>query len=150
MSDSFVAAMGRKVISRASAQNLGSIAHLLVDAQRGAVTGLVVGKGRKAQLVDWDQVSGFGPDAVMISDDGSLRAPVDDHEKRAAAGGLELVGKRALSDAGNELGIIDDVTFDPAAGALLAVRIGSLEIPAGALLGSGSYAVVLSADQTSA
>jgi len=119
----------------------------MVDAERRAITGLIIGKGKKAQVVDWTQVSGFGPDAVMVNDEGALRAPTGDTERRAVDGVLELVGKRALSDGGNELGILEDIMFDPATGALEAFRIGGEEIPAGALLGSGSYAAVLSADE---
>ena len=148
MSESFKGSGGRKVISRASAQSLGAVSHLLVDTERRGIAGLIIGKGKKAQIIDWDQVSGFGPDAVMVSDEGALRAPADDDERRACDGALELVGKRALSDTGNELGLLDDVTFDPATGRLEALRIGEDEIPAGALLGSGSYAAVLSADKS--
>lgn len=146
MSDSFRGAMGRKVISRASAQELGVVAHLLVDAEGRAVGGLILGKGKKAQLVDWDQVSGFGPDAVMVSDDAALRAPADERERLAASGGLELVGRRVLSEMGNELGTVDDITFDPSTGALESLHVGDQEIPASSLLGSGSYAVVLGDD----
>ena len=73
---------------------------------------VVVGRGKKARFVDWAQVSGFGPDAVMVTDETSLRVPADDRERAAAEGKLELVGKRALSELGNELGLLDDVTFE--------------------------------------
>lgn len=145
MSDSFKRADGRKVISRATAQDVGAVAHLLVDTERRAIAALIIGKGRKAEVVDWDHVTGFGPDAVMVAEEGALRPPADDRERRAANGGLELVGKRALSDTGTELGTIDDVGFDPDTGALELFYIANREIPAHALLGSGSYAAVLSA-----
>jgi len=144
VSESVRGAIGRKVISRASAEALGVVAHVLIDPERGFVTGLVIGKGKKAQLIDWDQIGGFGPDAVVVSDEAALRAPADDRERRAASGDLGLVGKRALSEAGNELGQLDDITFDPATGALDVLRVGGGEVPAGSLLGGGSYAAVLS------
>ena len=143
MSDSFRRATGRKVVSRATAQDLGTVAHLLVDAQRRQVAAVIVGRGRRAQLVDWAAVSGFGPDAVMVSDEGALRPPADERERAAANGKLELVGKRALTERGNELGTLDDATFDPRTGALETLVVGDREVPAGALLGSGSYAAVL-------
>ena len=148
MSDSFERATGRKVVSLATAQEVGDIAHLLVDTERRAVAALVIGKGKRAKLVDWAQVTGFGPDAVMVSDDAALRAPENDRERLAASGALELVGKRVLSETGNGLGAIDDVMFDPSTGTVEAIRIGNREIPADSLLGSGSYAAVLSADET--
>jgi len=143
MTDSFRQAAGRKLISRTSAQDLGTVAHLLVDAQRRQIAAVVVGRGKKARLVDWSQISGFGPDAVMVGDEGALRPPADDRERLAADGKLEILGQRALTELGNAMGTVDDVTFDTGTGALVHLRVGDREIPAAAMLGSGSYAVVL-------
>ena len=63
------------------------------------------------------------------------------------AGKLELVGKRALSERGNELGELDDVTFDADTGVLEDLLIGARRVDAGSVLGSGSYAVVLDESQ---
>jgi sporulation protein YlmC with PRC-barrel domain len=134
-------------LSRASANEVGSVSHLLVDAEQRRVAAVVIGRGKKAQLVDWAQLSGFGPDAIMVVDEGALRPPADDRERAAAEGDLEVVGKRALSERGNELGHIDDVTFDATTGVLEELLIGDRRVPAGSLLGSGSYAVVLDASQ---
>jgi uncharacterized protein YrrD len=147
VSESFRASSGRKVVSRASAQELGAVRHLLVDVQDRQVAAVVIGRGRQAQLIDWAQLSGFGPDAVMVTDEGALRSPADDREQAAAQGKLELLGKRALSEKGNELGNIDDVTFDADSGALEELVIGERHVPAGSLLGSGSYAAVLDESQ---
>jgi sporulation protein YlmC with PRC-barrel domain len=146
MSDSFRHTAGRKLISRASAQDLGTVAHLLVDASRGHIAAVVVGRGKKARLVDWDALTGFGPDAVMVGDEAALRPPADDRERLAVDGKLELLGQRALTELGNEIGAVDDVTFDTATGALESLRVGDREFAAGAMLGIGSYAVVLADD----
>lgn len=143
MTDTFRQATGRKVVSRSSAAELGVIAHLLVDTERWAIGAIVVGKGRKALLVDWAQVSGFGPAAVMVNDENALRAPADDREHLAAAGRLDVIGRRVLTDAGNELGVVDDVTFDPDTGVLGVLRVAEREIPASSFLGSGVYAAVV-------
>ena len=145
MSESFRQAHGRKVISRASARDLGAVSYLLVDAGRRRIAAVVVGRGKHARVVEWGQLSSFGPDAVMVADEASLRPPGDDRERAGADGKLELVGKRALTDRGNELGTIDDVTFDEGTGLLEMLQIGDREVPSGALLGSGPYAVVLDA-----
>ena len=147
MSESFRQSVGRKVVSRASAKELGAVNHLLIDAQQREVAAIVIGRGKKARLVEWAQLSGFGPDAVMVVDEGALRPPVDGRERDGADGKLELVGKKALSERGNELGNIDDVTFDAQSGALEDLVIGERRVPAGALLGSGSYAAVLDKNQ---
>jgi uncharacterized protein YrrD len=143
MSESFKESAGRKVLSRSTAKEIGAVGHILVDAHQRRIAAVVIGRGKKAQLVDWAQLSGFGPDAVMVVDDGVLRPPADDRERAAAEGKLELVGKRALSERGNELGELDDVTFDADSGVLEELVIGDRRVPAGSLLGSGSYAAVL-------
>ena len=145
MSERFAAAGGRKVVSRTSAEELGAVTHIVVDVKERKITSLVVGKGRKAVLVDWDQVSGFGPDAVLVADDSAVHRPRDDHESAAADGKLELVGKRVLSDMGDDLGEVSDVVFDPTSGAIETLVIGERETPATTVLGAGSYAVVVKA-----
>jgi sporulation protein YlmC with PRC-barrel domain len=147
MSETFRAAVGRKTVSRASAEDLGPVRHFVVDVAHKQVSALVIGRGRKARIVDWTDLSGFGPDAVMVLDDGALRVPVDDHERAAVDGKLDLLGKRTLSELGNELGKVDDVAFDPGTGQLELLVVGDQEHPATALLGFGSYAAVL-ADTT--
>ena len=75
MSESFRRSTGRKVVSRASAKELGAVKHLLIDAEQRQIAAVVMGRGKKAQLVDWAQLSGFGPDAVMIVSEDVLRPP---------------------------------------------------------------------------
>ena len=123
------------------------MSHLLVDAQQRRIAAIVIGRGRKAQLVEWEHLSGFGPDAIMVVDEGALRPPADDRERAATEGKLELVGKRALSEGGTELGKLDDVTFDTGTGALEELLIGDRRVQAGALIGSGSYAAVFDYSQ---
>ncbi len=144
MTDSFREALGRKVVSRATAEALGELRHMVVDTSRRHVVAIVLNKGKKhAFLVDWEHISGFGPDAVMVESEDTLRPPADDQEQAAADGKLELVGKRALSETGNEQGPIADVEFDPDSGSIGSVLVGEEQIPATDLLGVGSYAAVL-------
>jgi uncharacterized protein YrrD len=145
--ETFRQSNGRKVVSRASAAEVGAVNHLLVDATNRRIAAVVIGKGKKAQLVDWAQLTGFGPDAVMVTGESALRAPADEREQSAATGDLDLLGRLALSEGGNELGKIDDVTFDADTGYLEDLVIGDRHVPAGSLLGSGSYAVVLDRNQ---
>ncbi len=147
MSESFRSATGRKVVSRASAGELGLVSHFIVDVGQRRIAAIVVGRGRKARLVDWAQLSGFGPDAVMVGEEGALRTAVDDRERAAADGKLDMLGKRALTELGNEFGSIADVTFDPATGVVEMLQIGDRLIPADAMLGSGTYAVIVDRSQ---
>jgi sporulation protein YlmC with PRC-barrel domain len=143
VSERFAAAAGRKVVSRTSAENLGKLAHIVVDVTHRQVELLVVGKGRKALLFAWDDVSGFGPDAVMVSGEDALFEPRDERERAAADGKLDLAGQRALSDLGNDIGPITDIVFDPETGVIETLVLGDREEPATSLLGAGSYAAVI-------
>jgi sporulation protein YlmC with PRC-barrel domain len=141
--ESFKDVRGRKVVSRQSAEHLGTVTHLLVDPERRAVSHLVVGKRRNARVIDWDQVTGFGSDAVLVAVDEAAREARGMREQAAVRGELELLGRRVLSEFGTELGKVDDVSFDPATGILSTLAVGSDSRPAADLLGAGSYAVVL-------
>ena len=143
MSDRFTAAQGRKVVSRTTAEELGTVRHLVVDGEQRRIVSVVVGRRRKASLVDWQDLSGFGPDAIMVADEAALRDPVGRHERAAVSGALELRGRRALSDLGNVLGQVDDVIFEPDTGVLETILVGEDEHPAASLLGAGSFAVIL-------
>ena len=149
MSESFRQAVGRKVVSRASAHELGTVAHLLVTVDCRQVSAIVLGRGKKAQFVDWSRVTGFGADAVMVSDETALRPAGDDRERAASNGKLELLAKRTLSECGNELGEIRDVVFDAATGTVDSLQVEERSVPADAVLGAGRYAVVLAASQDS-
>lgn len=143
MSESFRGALGRRVVSRATAHELGAVAHLLTSVDCRQVAAVVIGRGKKAQLVDWVDLSGFGVDAVMVGDESALRSPSDDRERRAAAGKLEVLGTRVLTEAGNELGVVDDISFDPAGGAIELLLVGDRHVRSDTVLGAGSYAVVI-------
>lgn len=145
MNDSFAAAKGRKVLSRASAEELGHVDHLVIDDTHREVATVVVTRGRKSMLARWEDFTGFGPDAAILADEAALHAPESERDVAAADGQRELVGKRALSETGNAIGTVDDVTFDPESGQVEALVISGRHIEPAALLGAGSYAAVLAA-----
>jgi uncharacterized protein YrrD len=145
MNDRFTAVKGRKAVSRDTAEPVGNISHLLVDATSKRIAALVIGKGRRARIVDWERLSGLGADAVMVEAEDALREPADEREQAGADGKLELLGQLALLESGTELGRIDDVVFDPDTGHLQTLQVGTGEHPASSLLGAGTYAVVLAA-----
>lgn len=142
---SLAAAVGRKVISVATAEELGQLARFVLDIERASVVALVIGSGKSARIVPWEALSGFGADAVMVADEGKVRPVGDEHERATAAGKRELVGKRALSDAGNAFGTVTDAEFDDDSGALTTLHVGSDEWPSDSLLAVGSYAAILRA-----
>jgi len=141
-------ALGEKIVSKSSAETLGAFDGVVVDATARAITAVRTGKGRKARLVSWDAISAFGPDAVVVTDDDSLRDPADDDEERWTDGTIDVIGARVLSDRGNEHGTVADIEFDGESGALITIEttVGA-PVTADRLRAAGSYAwVVVAAD----
>ena len=147
MTDSYRRVVGRRVVSRASAQDLGALGHLLFDGELRQITAIVVGSGKKARLIEWDGLSGFGPDAIMVRDEGAMHLPGDEVERDAAGGRFDPLGKRVLTELGTELGHMTDVTFDADTGAVNSLLVGEQELPVGCVLSTGSYASVVDASR---
>ncbi len=140
--------IGKPVVSRASAETIGPLTGALLDASRAGIVAWQIGKGRKARLVDHAHVVGIGEAAVMIDEEASLRQPSTGAEKAAAKGGLDLLGHRALSDAGDDLGTVEDADVDVDAGTVVAVRTELTEAAGSAMRGFGTYALVLGGPET--
>lgn len=138
---------GLKVISRATAERVGDVTRLVVDAGAHRVSAVQVGGGKKASLAPWEHLTGFGPDAVVVDDEASLRGPASEEEERALKGDLEVVGKLVLTDTGNARGTVRDLEFDPGSGHLLAVVTDREVVDAGRVRALGSYALVVRGDE---
>lgn len=137
---------GRPVISRASAETVGELRHVIVDAGTRSIRALhVAGGRRKAALVDWDDVAGFGPDGIVIVGEDATHPPRDDVEKAVAAGHLDLDGRLVLDDEGRAIGALEDVLFDEATGRLAAIVAAGAEHDAARLRAIGPYCVILTA-----
>jgi len=142
-------ATGRPVVSRASAERIGKLGSVLVDTPAGRLRAVCVVSGRQTRVVDWEAVVGFGPDAVMVESEDRLREPADDQERLAAAGKLDLAGRRVLDDMGNALGMVSDVELDPHTGQVTALLVqDGAAVPVARLRGVGSYAVVVTAEES--
>ncbi|MGH9183892.1 MAG: PRC-barrel domain-containing protein [Acidimicrobiales bacterium] len=131
---------GTKVVSRASAEQIGTVSRAMVDPDGHRIVALQVGKGR---LVDWEALTGVGAGAVVVDDGSRVRGPEDEREHRAVRGELDLEGKLVLSDAGNELGTVADLEFDEASGVVEMVVTTEGRIAGDRLRAIGSYCVVV-------
>ncbi len=127
---------GRRVVSRASAETLGEVNDLLLSPSPWTVSAFVLGKGRKAQTVDWPQIVGIGPDAVVVTGD-----DITDEPKNARS----PMGRLALSELGNAAGTVTDVEFDETNGALIALAADSVLIEGDRLMADGPYALIVAA-----
>ncbi|HET6690696.1 MAG TPA: PRC-barrel domain-containing protein [Miltoncostaeaceae bacterium] len=138
---------GRPVLSRESAERLGRLMHVVVDASSRRITALhVAGRRRKAAMVGWDDITGFGPDGIVVDGDASLRPPGDDRERAVAGGDLDLDGRLVLDDRGDSQGALTDVVFDEESGEIGTFVCGEREIPAERLRAIGPFCVIVRAE----
>jgi len=138
-------AIGKPVILRDTAEQLGAVQLFVVDAATRKVTAAAVSQGRSTDLVEWSQIESIGPDALIV--DGSRETTKEDD--RAVRGARHPLEKRVLSDRGNELGSVVDVEVDDS-GTVQTVVIGDQHVDGARLVGVGSYAVVVTADPSEA
>ncbi|MGH3588658.1 MAG: PRC-barrel domain-containing protein, partial [Pseudonocardia sp.] len=95
-------------------------------------------------LLAWDDLQGFGPDAVTVATDAVIRPARDALEQRAEDNDLEILGKRVLTERGMELSTVTDVDCDPETGAVTTLITNTETIAGDRLIGLGGYAVVVS------
>jgi uncharacterized protein YrrD len=127
---------GRRVVSRASAETLGEVNDLLLAPHPWTVSALVLGKGRKAQTVDWPQIVGIGPDAVVVSVDDLPAEPKDARSP---------MGRLVLGELGNAAGAVTDLEFDETSGALISLTTEAALIEGDRLIVDGPYALIVAA-----
>jgi uncharacterized protein YrrD len=132
---SFRQVRGERVVSNDDAQQLGNLAHLVVDPSTRRLTDVAIDAGK--QLVPWADVVAFGPDAVMVSSAAGAHAPTDDRAKH------DLLDRLVLSDCGNDCGVVHDVEFNPETGELLAIVTEQGRVEPDRMLAVGHYAVVI-------
>jgi uncharacterized protein YrrD len=141
----FSQAHKRDVVNTATALRVARVNGFVVLPGPARVALLRLGKVRGAgTLLAWDDVQGFGPDAVTVATDAVIRPARDALEQRAEDGDLEILGKRVLTERGTELGAVTDVDFDPETGAVTTLITKTETLAGERLIGLGSYAVVVS------
>jgi sporulation protein YlmC with PRC-barrel domain len=135
---------GRRVVSSNSAEQLGVVDTFVIDPRLRRVVALGLGKvaGRLDHL-PWERLT-FGMDAVVTAGITALIEP-EGHLAVLADRRHSILGKRVLDTAGREFASVRDVDIDPTSGVVLAMLVGDQAIPGGALIGIGSYAVVVAA-----
>ncbi len=131
---------GRRVVSRTSAETLGEVSDVLLSANPAAVAALQIGKGRRAGSIGWAQISGIGPDAVVVTDDDAAAGPLE---------GQSPMGRLVLSELGNAVGAVTDVEFDETNGMLISLATEAALIEGDRLLADGPYAIVVAAREGS-
>ena len=143
----FSDAKGHKVVSSSTATTVGKVKSFVVDPATRSVHALRLRKTQDGSVLLWSAMTAFGTDAVTVT---SADVIVEHDESVDALTGKEhdVLGKRVLTSAGEELGEVRDVDFDLETGAVVALVLKDADdVPGSRLVGVGGYAVVVRADQ---
>ncbi len=139
----FSEATGRKVVSTADASTVGVISAFVVDPATRKVVAVALSKTNGAgTMLPFEHIAAFGADAVTVAGADAIVEP-DDRLTELSAKQHTILKKRALTTAGDEVGTVRDVEFDPADGALVSIRLDENTWDGQGLVGVGSYAVML-------
>lgn len=143
--------LGRKVVGVADATSLGTVSGFVVRPDEPRLAAMRLRRpGGRSTVLPWSRVRAVGADAVMARPDDEGEAEAADNgglSKHAVKHG-EVLGKRVLTELGDEIGEVTDAEFDPESGAVLRFAVGGAAgadetLDAGRMTGLGSYALVL-------
>jgi sporulation protein YlmC with PRC-barrel domain len=141
----FSEAVGQKVVSTSSAATVGHIGSLVIDPVAQRVVALSLKKTPvSGDLLPWTEITAFGVDAVTVGSESQI---IEEQGQFAELNSKAhvILKKRILNTAGLQVGTVRDIDFDPADGRLLGILTDDQPIDGRALLGVGSYAVVVRA-----
>ncbi|QEU90735.1 PRC-barrel domain-containing protein [Streptomyces kanamyceticus] len=136
----FSQTLGCPVLSALDASRVGTVAGLVVDPEHAGITALrLTDVSSGGDVIPWTDVHAVGPDAVVVE----AAAPA----RFTSASSPEVhnpLGKRLLTELGDQIGTVGDIAFDPESGGIGTLHTSRGEqVPGERLLGIGSYAVVI-------
>jgi uncharacterized protein YrrD len=132
---------GRRVVATGTAVTVGHVTGAVIDPRGRALAALRVEGAPAGDTLPWAEISGLGPDAIMVNDPTAVQQP-SDQVAELAGRYHDFLGKRLLSDDGDELGTVTDLAFDDD-GTVVEIHSSDGSIRGAALVGCGSYAVVV-------
>jgi uncharacterized protein YrrD len=135
--------IGANVVSRATAEELGTIQAAVLDVPSRSVVAWQIGKGRRSKIVAHAHLTGMGAAAVVVDDEANLHDASTPEEAATVKGSRPLIGHQALSDGGDILGVVQDADVDTESGALLSVQTPAGSYEADRVRGLGSFALVI-------
>ncbi|MGB7980321.1 MAG: PRC-barrel domain-containing protein [Candidatus Nanopelagicales bacterium] len=146
MNELMSAALGRRVVAVDTAEDVGEVKAFVLEGSGRRITQLhVAGRKRSAELVNWSDLAGFGPDAVMVASQGAVTDSVEERADEMVRGHVSAIGARVLDTDGFEHGRVTDIEFDSADGTILAAVCEDARWPGDTIRGLGSYALIIDA-----
>ena len=141
----FSEAIGQRVVSTTSAATVGHVGSLVIDPAAQRVVALSLKKTPvSGTLLPWADVTAFGVDAVTVASESQIIEEQGQFAELNSKAHI-ILKKRILNTAGIQVGTVRDVDFDPADGRILGILTDDQPVDGRALLGVGSYAVVVRA-----
>lgn len=136
---------GQKVVSTDDASTVGHVGSFVIDPSAHKIVALSLKKTPgSGTMLPWTDITAFGIDAVTVAGDhlivieqGDFAELNDKHH--------EILKKRILTSAGQQVGTVRDIDFDPTDGAILSILTDDQPIDGSTLIGIGSYAVIVKA-----
>ncbi|MFJ9541289.1 PRC-barrel domain-containing protein [Streptomyces sp. NPDC101225] len=144
----FNKAQGQAVVDLTSAETVGTVTACTVAPSPARIAGLrLKTRGLGHHTLEWANVHAFGPDAVAVEEAGRLRDERTIEPADPAHATHDPIGKTVLTETGSGMGTVTDIEFDEESGQVRHLLTDEEQIPGGALLGVGSYAVVVTAPE---
>jgi len=139
----FSEASGRNVVSTSSATTVGRVHGFVVDPLARRVVALELKKtDGEGDTLTWDAMTAFGRDAVTVPGTEAITT-AEGRVQELTGKAHAMLGKRVLTESGDEVGKLEDVEFEAVSGKVTALLTKSEEIAGDRLIGVGSYAVVV-------
>ncbi|CAN5497332.1 hypothetical protein BH11ARM2_BH11ARM2_30700 [soil metagenome] len=121
--------IGMPVVSLANGERMGTVHDVVYSAREGRVlyftvpvAGGMFGSG-KTLLLDAADIKSVGNDAITIENSDLLREQDRNVKSVAEDSGESIVGKRLMTEDGDNLGAIDDVLVNPTTFRILAYQV---------------------------
>ncbi|MGI5839051.1 MAG: PRC-barrel domain-containing protein [bacterium] len=119
--------VGLPVMDLATGSQVGIVRNLIFNRSQDRLLGIVIDEGgwfRDAKVIPFEAVWKLGENAVILADAGAVLA-VDEQArlKTFIAENSSVKGMRLMTESGKEIGVVDEVMFDPVTGMVEAFRI---------------------------
>ena len=104
------------VMNRDTAEEIGRVSHLWLDAEAHKVESLTCKAGlmgRKTHTFRWSQIDTFGKDSLLV-----ILSEIQESQRAGAS--IDITGRELWTDAGTQAGVVDDYLIDPRNGSIIA------------------------------
>lgn len=135
----------RCVVAQDTGEPIGRVDRIVVDPSTRTIGSMRLDNvATDVRFLSWNSLIEFGEEAVLVPGITALRK-VDGPRERGVRDSFRTTRKVVLTDAGDELGEVDDVEFDRTDGRVTALLVGDQRIDGARLVGVGPHAVVVTA-----